>query len=47
MRRALLESAAEMVDSAAEAVQIILTDGVGRAMTRFNRRVQPPAESDL
>jgi PTH1 family peptidyl-tRNA hydrolase len=42
MRRALLESAAEMVDAAAEAVQVILTDGVGRAMTRFNRRVKPP-----
>ncbi|MCL4524104.1 MAG: aminoacyl-tRNA hydrolase [Acidobacteria bacterium] len=42
MRRALLESAAEMVDAAAEAVQAILMDGVGRAMTRFNRRVQPP-----
>lgn len=47
MRRALLESAAEMVDAAAEAVQVILTDGVDRAMTRYNRRVKPPAESDL
>ena len=45
MRRALLESAAEMVDAAAEAVQAILADGVGRAMTRFNRRVKPPEES--
>jgi PTH1 family peptidyl-tRNA hydrolase len=40
MRRADLESAAEMVDAAAEAVQVILSDGVGRAMTRFNRRVK-------
>jgi PTH1 family peptidyl-tRNA hydrolase len=44
MRRAVLESAAEMVDAAAEAVQVILADGVGRAMTRFNRRVAPPDE---
>jgi peptidyl-tRNA hydrolase, PTH1 family len=42
MRRADLEGAAEMVDAAAEAVQVILADGVGRAMTRFNRRVPPP-----
>ncbi len=46
MRRALLESAAEMVDAAAEAVQVILTDGVGRAMTRYNRRVKPPEEPE-
>ena len=41
MRRAVMESAAEMLDVAAEAVQVILTDGVGRAMTRFNQRVKP------
>lgn len=41
MRRAAMESAAEMLDTAAEAVQVILTDGVGRAMTRFNHRVKP------
>ena len=46
MRRADLEGAAEMVDAAAEAVQVILTDGVGRAMTRFNRRVKPLEESE-
>ncbi len=40
MRKADLEVAAEMVDAAAEAVQVILSDGVGRAMTRFNRRVK-------
>jgi PTH1 family peptidyl-tRNA hydrolase len=42
MRKADLEVAAEMVDAAAEAVQVIMSDGVGRAMTRFNRRVKPP-----
>ena len=46
MRRADLESAAEMADAAAEAVQLILTDGVGRAMTRFNRRVKPLDEPE-
>jgi len=33
----------ELLDSAAEAVQVILTAGAGKAMNRFNRRV--PAES--
>jgi PTH1 family peptidyl-tRNA hydrolase len=46
MRRAQLESAAEMVDNAAEAVQIILQDGAARAMSRFNRRVSPPEENE-
>lgn len=46
MRRADLEVAAEMVDAAAEAVQVILSDGVGRAMTRFNRRVEPLEEPE-
>ena len=46
MRRTDLESAAEMADAAAEAVQVILTDGVGRAMTRFNRRVKPLDEPE-
>jgi PTH1 family peptidyl-tRNA hydrolase len=46
MRRAVMESAAEMLDAAAEAVQAILADGVGRAMTRFNRRVNPLEEPE-
>lgn len=33
----------EMLDSTAEAVEVILTAGAGKAMNRFNRRV--PAES--
>lgn len=33
----------EMLDSTAEAVEVILTEGAGKAMNRFNRRV--PAES--
>lgn len=47
MRRAALESAAEMVETAVEAVQLILKDGVSRAMSRFNRRVEPPSSTGL
>ncbi len=39
-----LEIAAEMVEQAAEAVQVILAEGVERAMNRFNRRVPPAGE---
>jgi PTH1 family peptidyl-tRNA hydrolase len=45
MRKADLEAAAEMVEGAAEAVGVILRDGVPRAMAQFNRRASP-AESD-
>jgi PTH1 family peptidyl-tRNA hydrolase len=38
MRKAELESAAEMVERAAEAVECAVTDSVRRAMNRFNRR---------
>ena len=34
------EIAAQMVAEAAEAVELILNEGVGKAMTRFNRRVE-------
>lgn len=37
-RKAELEAAAEMVHQAADAVELILTEGVGRAMTRYNRK---------
>jgi peptidyl-tRNA hydrolase, PTH1 family len=36
------EVAAQMVADAADAVEAILTVGVNKAMTKFNRRVQPP-----
>jgi len=39
MRKADLEMAAEMVEQAAEAVELILTQGIAPAMNRFNRRV--------
>ncbi len=44
MRKAELEIASEMVEQAAEAVQVILAQGTRRAMNRFNRRVPPPGE---
>ena len=44
MRKAELETAAEMIAGAAEAVELILTEGTRRAMNRFNRRVPPPGE---
>jgi len=39
MRKAELELAAEVVEKAEEAIQMILKEGPAWAMTRFNRRV--------
>ncbi len=44
MRKAEREAAAEMVAQAGEAVELILAEGVAKAMNRFNKRVPPPAE---
>lgn len=38
---AWLPEAERMVDAAAEAVRVILREGTGRAMARFNRRASP------
>jgi hypothetical protein len=35
-----------MVTEATDAVELIITEGVNKAMSKFNRRV-PPAEEDL
>jgi len=43
MKKAVLEAASEMVATAGDAVEMILTQGVAAAMNKFNRRV-PPAE---
>ena len=43
-RPAETELVAEMLDLASEAVRVILSEGVQKAMNRFNRRV-PPDES--
>jgi PTH1 family peptidyl-tRNA hydrolase len=45
MRKGDLEAAAEMIEKAAEAVKVILTDGVARAMNKFNQRVPPSEET--
>jgi PTH1 family peptidyl-tRNA hydrolase len=44
LRKSELEDAAEMIDQAAQAVEVILKHGVAKAMNQFNRRVQPPEE---
>ena len=46
MRKAELEVAAEMTAQAAEAVTLILTQGIARAMAHFNRRIPPPEETE-
>ncbi len=40
-----LELASEMVAEAADAIEVILGQGVQEAMNRFNRRVPPPGEA--
>jgi peptidyl-tRNA hydrolase, PTH1 family len=45
MRRPERELATQMANEAAEAVEVILGDGVGQAMTRFNKRARA-AEQD-
>jgi PTH1 family peptidyl-tRNA hydrolase len=44
MRKSELESAAEMVETAAEAVECVLSAGIKAAMNRYNRRVGPAME---
>ena len=46
MRKAELKIAAEMTEQAAEAVELILRQGIAKAMNRFNRRVPPPEEAN-
>ncbi len=41
-RKADFEAAAELIEQAAEAVRVILKEGVSAAMNRFNRRVAAP-----
>jgi peptidyl-tRNA hydrolase, PTH1 family len=44
MREPEREIATQMANEAAEAVEVILSDGVGQAMTRFNKRVRAAEE---
>ena len=45
MKKAQLEEAATMIEEAADAVELILREGVAAAMNRFNRR-NPAAEDE-
>ena len=38
MKKAELEAAAEMIDEAGDAVEMILTQGIDAAMNKYNRR---------
>jgi PTH1 family peptidyl-tRNA hydrolase len=42
MKKSELEVAAEMVASAGDAVELILTQGIAAAMNKYNRRAAPP-----
>ena len=44
MKKAELEVAAEMVDEAGDAVEMILVKGIDAAMNKFNRRKLPEAD---
>jgi len=46
MKKAELEVAAEMIDEAGNAVEMILKEGLDAAMTRYNRRKQSEAEGE-
>jgi peptidyl-tRNA hydrolase, PTH1 family len=46
MRKADLETAAEMTEGAAEAVELMLAQGTPQAMNRFNRRIEPPGTGE-
>ena len=45
MRKPEREIAAQMAADAADAVELILSEGVGKAMSRFNRRVESEEEN--
>jgi PTH1 family peptidyl-tRNA hydrolase len=44
MRKAELQTAAEMIAEAADAVEMILAQGIDAAMNKYNRRKEPPAD---
>ncbi len=46
MRKAELEVAAEMIDEAGNAVEVILKEGLDAAMNKFNRRKPPEGEAE-
>jgi len=44
MKKSELEVAAEMVGTAGDAVEMILTQGIAAAMNKYNRKAPPPEE---
>ena len=46
LKKAQLEVVARMLDDTAEAVRVILADGVEAAMSKFNRKAEEEATSD-
>jgi PTH1 family peptidyl-tRNA hydrolase len=44
MRKAEMEIAAEMISEAADAVEMILAQGIDPAMNKYNRRKEPPPD---
>lgn len=44
MKKGELEEATEMLVTAGDAVEMILTQGIAAAMNKYNRRVPPPEE---
>jgi PTH1 family peptidyl-tRNA hydrolase len=46
LKKAELEAAAEMLDEAGNAVEVMLKEGIDAAMTRFNRRKQANGEAE-
>jgi PTH1 family peptidyl-tRNA hydrolase len=44
MKKAVLETASEMVAEAGDAVEMMLSQGIAAAMNKFNRRVPPPED---
>ncbi len=44
MKKGELEGAAEMLVTAGDAMEMILTQGIAAAMNKYNRRVPPPEE---
>jgi peptidyl-tRNA hydrolase, PTH1 family len=44
MKKGELEVAAEMIGTAGDAVEMILTQGIAAAMNKFNRKAPPPEE---
>jgi peptidyl-tRNA hydrolase, PTH1 family len=46
IRRDEEDLVAEEIEQGAEAVKVIVTEGIAAAMNRFNRRVPPPGEDE-